>query len=242
MTGLTKGTQYYVRAYATNSAGTGYGNQLTFSTDIDDVDGNVYNTIPIGTQVWMAQNLKTTLFNNTNPIANVTASTGVGSWSVLTTAAYCWFNNDAVTYKPVYGALYNWFAVNTGNLCPTGFHVPTDDEFGTLEVYLGMVPADVTLFGVFRGTTQLVGSQMKNTTGWATGENGTNTSGWSALPGGYRYYVDGTFQAEGTFSYWWSSSVGNGTDTWYRRLDGSSNGVFRNAVNYKAGKYIRCVK
>jgi len=242
MTGLTKGTQYYVRAYATNSAGTGYGNQLTFSTDIDDVEGNVYNTIPIGTQVWMAENLKTTLFNNSTAIPNVTASTGGGSWSVLTTPAYCWFNNDGPTYKPLYGALYNWFAVNTGNLCPTGFHVPTDDEFGTLEVALGMVPADVQLFGVFRGTTQLVGSQMKNTTGWATGENGTNTSGWSALPGGYRYYVDGTFQAVGTFSYWWSSSVGNGTETWYRRLDGSSNGVFRNAVDYKAGKYIRCVK
>ena len=245
MTGLTKGTAYYVRAYATNSAGTAYGTQRIFGTQIDDLDGNIYNTVPIGTQLWMAENLATTKYNNNNPITNITASTGAGSWSVLTTGAYCWFNNNETTYKPLYGAMYNWFAVNTGNLCPTDWHVPTDDEFGTLEVSLGMVPADVTLFDVFRGTTQLVGSQMKNTTGWVVGppnQNGSNTSGFSALPGGYRYYLDGTFQAESTLSYWWSSSVGNGTETWYRRLDGTSNGVFRNAVDYKAGKYIRCMK
>jgi uncharacterized protein (TIGR02145 family) len=242
MTGLTKGTLYYVRAYATNSAGTGYGNQFIFSTKIDDVDGNSYNTVPIGTQVWMAENLKTTLYNNSSAIPQVTASTGPGSWSVLTTPAYCWFNNDAATYKPLYGALYNWFAINTGNLCPSGWHVPSDAEFSTMELTLGMPPADISLFGVYRGVAQLVGSQMKNATGWATGENGTNTSGFSALPGGYRYYVDGTFQAIDSWSYWWSSDIGNGTETWYRRLDGTNNGVFRNSVDYRAGKYVRCVK
>ena len=239
MTGLTKGTQYYVRAYATNSAGTGYGNQLTFSTDIDDVDGNVYNTIPIGTQVWMAENLKTTLFNNSTAIPNVTATTGPGSWPLLTTAAYCWFNNDAATYKPLYGALYNWFAVNAGNLCPTGWHVPSDTEYGNLEIFLGMDPSVVyTLLD--RGTDQ--GTQMKNTTGWAAGQNGTNTSGWSALPGGYRYGVDGTFQAVGTFSYWWSSTDADGTSAWYRRLDGTSPQVYRFPVIYQGGKYVRCLK
>jgi uncharacterized protein (TIGR02145 family) len=242
MTGLTKGTVYFVRAYATNSAGTAYGNQFTFGTDIDDVDGNIYGTTAIGTQLWMSENLRTTQYNTTTPIPNVTASTGAGSWSVITTAAYCWFNNNEGLYKTVYGAIYNWYAVNTGNLCPTGWHVPTDAEFGVLESTLGMPPADLTLFGVYRGVTQLVGSQMKNTTGWSAGENGSNTSGFSALPGGYRYYVDGTFQALGSWSYWWSSDIGNGSETWYRRLDGTNNGVFRNSVDYRAGKYVRCVK
>src|SRR5664280_3702060 len=242
LTLLTGGTPYYVRAYATNSIGTAYGNQLIFNTKLADVDGNKYNIVVIGTQIWMAENLKTTKFNdNTTLIPNVTDNT---AWTLLNTPAYCWYNNDGTTYKPIYGAIYNWFTIdatsNGGkNVCPTGWHAPSDVEFQTLELYLGIAPADVATWG-YRGTNQ--GSQMKNTTGWATGENGTNTSGFSALPGGYRYYVDGTFQAVGTFSYWWSSSVGNGTETWYRRLDGSSNGVFRNAVDYRAGKYIRCVK
>ena len=239
MTGLTKGTAYYVRAYATNSVGTAYGNQFRFSTDIDDVDGNVYNTIPIDAQVWMAENLKTTLFNNSTAIPNVTATTGTGSWPSLTTAAYCWFNNDAATYKPLYGALYNWFAVNAGNLCPTGWHVPSDGEFGTMELYLGMSPSDITGL-LYRGTDQ--GTQLKNTTGWAAGQNGTNTSGWSALPGGYRYGVDGTFQAVGTFSYWWSSTSADATEAWYRRLDGTSTQVYRFPVIYQGGKYVRCLK
>ena len=239
MTGLTKGTAYYVRAYATNTAGTAYGNQFRFSTDIDDVDGNVYNTIPIDAQVWMAENLKTTLFNNSTAVPNVTATTGPGSWPLLTTAAYCWFNNDATTYKPLYGAIYNWFAVNAGNLCPTGWHVPSDGEFGIMELYLGMSPSDITGL-LYRGTDQ--GTQLKNTTGWAAGQNGTNTSGWSALPGGYRYGVDGTFQAVGTFSYWWSSTSADATEAWYRRLDGTSTQVYRFPVIYQGGKYVRCLK
>ncbi len=152
----------------------------------------------IGTQVWMAENLKTTKYSNitNDPIPNVTASIGTGSWSVLTTGAYCWYGNDAAN-KPIYGALYNWFAVNTGNLCPAGWHVPSDAEYLTMELFLGMSPGtSAGQVGAWtdRGTNQ--GTQMKNTTGWAPpNENGTNTSGFSALPGGYRYAVDGSFQA-----------------------------------------------
>jgi uncharacterized protein (TIGR02145 family) len=239
MTGLTKGTMYYVRAYATNGSGTGYGNQFVFSTKIDDVDGNSYNTVPIGTQVWMAENLKTTLYNNSSVIPYVTASTGPGSWPLLTTPAYCWFNNDAITYKPLYGALYNWFAASAANLCPTGWHVPTDAEYSTMELTLGMSPAVINNLG-FRGTDQ--GTQLKNTTGWSAGENGTNTSGFSGLPGGYRYGVDGTYQALGTWTYWWTSDIGNGTEAWYRRVDGSSTQVYRASVIYQGGKYVRCLK
>ena len=149
MTGLTNGTTYYVRAYATNSIGTGYGNQVTFLTKVADNDGNTYNTVMIGTQVWMAENLKTTKFNNNSAIVNVTDNT---AWTGLSTPGYCWYNNDAGN-KPIYGAIYNWFAVNTGNLCPTGWHVPTDAEYDTLELFLG-IPADTVGLWGWRGTDQ----------------------------------------------------------------------------------------
>ena len=165
------------------------------------------------------------------------------TWAGLSTPAYCWYNNDEATYKPLYGALYNWFAVNTGNLCPTGWHVPTDVEYQTLELFLGMSPGtsagQVGAWGG-RGTDQ--GTQMKNTTGWAAGQNGTNTSGFSGLPGGYRYYLDGTFQAQGFWSFWWTGTAVDATTSYYRRLDGSLTTVNRGGVMMTAGKYVRCMK
>jgi uncharacterized protein (TIGR02145 family) len=239
--GLLPGTKYYVRAYATNNAGTAYGNQVSFNSKIADVDGNTYNTVTIGTQVWMAENLATTLFNNSNPIANITDNTAWIVDSVAMTPAYCWYNNNAGTYK-IYGAQYNWYAANTGNLCPTGWHVPTDAEFKTLESYLGMSSGDVNTPYIWRGTDQ--GSQMKNTSGWATGENGTNTSGLSALPSGYRFGITGVFQGNGINMYWWTATeTGAGQKTaWYRLLDGTHSGVFYHATHKWGGKNIRCVK
>ena len=107
--GLSEATTYYVRAYATNSAGTGYGDQIMFSTKLSDIDGNTYNIVNIGTQVWMAENLRTVTLNDETPVANVTDNT---AWTLLATPAYCWYNND-INYKPVHGALYNWFTLNT---------------------------------------------------------------------------------------------------------------------------------
>ena len=98
---------------------------------VTDFDGNVYDTITIGTQVWMVENLRTIHYNNGTYIPNVTDST----WQKLSTGAYCWYNNNVI-FKDTYGALYNWYAVNTGKLCPTGWHVPTDDEWTTLTTYL----------------------------------------------------------------------------------------------------------
>jgi uncharacterized protein (TIGR02145 family) len=238
--GLTNGTVYYIRAYATNSLGTSYGNQLIFSTKIADVDGNTYNTILIGTQLWMAENLKTTKFNDNTAIPLVTDNT---LWSAATSPAYCYYANDGTTNKPKYGTIYNFYTVATGKLCPTGWHVPTDAEFGTLEQFLGMDPLQLTNYG-WRGTNQ--GGQMKNATGWATGMNGTNTSGWSALPGGYRYGPSGVFNDIGLLSYFWSATS-DPVNAIYRRLDGADstgvvmNKVFRGGVVYQGGKYIRCV-
>jgi len=201
-----------------------------------DQAGNIYKTIEIGSQTWMAENLKTTKYNDNKDIPNVT---GNSAWSNLTTPAYNWYDNDEAKNKPLYGALYNWFTVNTGKLCPTGWHVPTDTEFKTLETYLGMSVAQADGIS-WRGTDQ--GTQLKNSSGWKAGENGTNISGFSALPGGYRFQQDGAFNNKGELSYWWSSNESGPTKGYYRRLDGSNAGAYRESAIKTAGKYIRCVK
>ncbi len=118
MTGLTEATIYHVRAYAVNSAGPAYGNEVTILTSMSDADGNVYKTVMISTQIWMAENLKTTKYRD--GITDIPLETDNAGWAALTGPAYCWYNNDEAN-KAVYGALYNWFTVNTGNLCPTGW-------------------------------------------------------------------------------------------------------------------------
>jgi uncharacterized protein (TIGR02145 family) len=236
LTGLTGATTYYVRAYATNAAGTAYGNEVTVRTLLADVDGNLYHTVVIGTQTWMSENLKTTKYNDNSGITPVT---GNAAWAALTSEAYCWYDNDATTNKPLYGALYNWYAVNAGNLCPTGWHVPTDAEFKTLEMFLGMTQAQADGLS-WRGTDQ--GTQLKNTTGWTTG-NGTNTSGFSALPGGYRYYFDGGFVGAGTIGYFWSSDADvSPKRAFMRQLDSTHAEVERANADEAAGKSVRCVK
>jgi uncharacterized protein (TIGR02145 family) len=250
MTGLTNSTTYYVRAYATNSAGTGYGNQLVFTTAVADNDGHTYATVTIGTQIWMAENLKTTKLTTGTAIPEITDNT---AWTTQIVPAYSMYDNDPAN-NTKYGLIYNWLAVGTTNLCPTGWHVPSDGEYKTLESFLGMSSVDLDGYG-FRGTNQ--GTQLKNTTGWKPGYNGTNTSGFSALPGGYRKGLDGTFtgidgaDGIGLLTYLWTSTEDGtpATKAWYRRLDGwdgvtvvENAQVFRDAVTKVAGKYVRCVK
>ncbi len=139
---------------------------------ITDKDGNVYTYVTIGTQVWMVENLKTTKYNDGTDIPLVTDNT---AWSNLSTSGYCWYNNDASTYKTPYGAMYNWFAVATGKLCPTGWHVATDNDFSVLANYLGGL--------------SVAGDKLKEagTAHWLSPNTGaTNESGFTALPGGYR--------------------------------------------------------
>ena len=134
--GLNDVTTYYVRAYATNDAGTGYGMAMSLKTldGINDIDGNAYNKVTIGRQTWLVENLRTTKYNDGTLIPLVQDNT---AWSNLITPGYCWFDNDEVANKNPYGALYNWYAVNTGKLCPSGWHVPTDTEWTTLIDNLG---------------------------------------------------------------------------------------------------------
>jgi uncharacterized protein (TIGR02145 family) len=236
ISGLTAGTVYYVRAYATNSAGTGYGNQIRFSTSVSDIEGHIYNTVIIGTQLWMQSDLKTTRLNDNTQIPNVTDN---AEWAGLTSMAYCWYNNNP-SYGSTYGIIYNWYTVETGKLCPSGWHVPSDNEFKTLEMYLGMTQtdADNTLW---RGTDQA--TQLKSTSTWLLNGNGTNSSGFTALAGGYRFGLDGGFAGMGTVAYWWTS-----TEHWdpvkglYRRMDSDQTKIYREGVTKAGGKLVRCLK
>ena len=235
LTNLVTGTTYYVRAYAENSAGTNYGEQVTFNTLLRDADANLYEVVRIGSQLWMAENLATTMFNNNTPIPTV--ATGA-AWVTLTGPGYCWYDDNDDLNKPLYGALYNWFAASNSNLCPTGWHVPTDLEFKTLEIALGMLTATADLPD-WRGTNQ--GTQMKSSAGWSAG-NGTNSSGFNAMPGGFRYFDGGPYFHAGNIAYFWSSSDDVGARAWMRQLDKDHENVFRSNAEKVAGKSVRCVK
>lgn len=236
ITGLTPGTRYYVRAYATNNGGTSYGAQVIFSTSISDIAGNVYRTVVIGSQIWMQSDLKTTLYNDNTSIPNVTDN---AAWAALTTPAYSWYDNNPA-YGSTYGMLYNWYTVETGKLCPSGWHVPTDNEFKTLEIYLGMSPTDADLT-LWRGTDQ--GTQLKASSTWLP-SSGTNSSGFTALGGGYRFGMDGTFNNMSAVGYWWSSTLhwSDTTKALYRRLDSNNQQVYREGVIKAGGKFVRCLK
>jgi len=194
---------------------------------VTDIDGNVYHTVTIGTQVWMAENLKTTRYNDGTAIPFVTDSI---AWSHLTTPGYCWFNNDSATYGNTYGALYNWYTVNTGKLAPTGWHVPTDSEWTVLTSYLG---GDSVAGGKLKDT---------GTTYWQSPNTGaTNTSGFTALPAGGRL-ANGTFFDIGTYSFWWSSTAYDVIYSWYRIMLFSAANVSSNNFYNTSACSVRCVR
>jgi uncharacterized protein (TIGR02145 family) len=197
---------------------------------VTDYNGNIYNTVQIGTQCWMKENLKTTHYRNGTPIPNVTNNS---TWVGLTSGAYCWYNNDYATYGATYGALYNWYAVDNSNgLCPTGWHVPTDAEWTILTNFLG---GQSVAGGPLKGT---------GTAHWNSPNTGaTNSSGFTALPGGERNYVNGNFASIGNNGFWWSSTAHSTTNAWSRMLYYHGSSVFRSST-YKRGTgfSVRCVR
>jgi uncharacterized protein (TIGR02145 family) len=209
------------------------------SGTVKDIDGNTYKTVKIGDQLWMAENLKTTKYKDGTPIPNETDDS---YWSSLSTGAYCWYNNDYSTYGSVYGALYNWFSVETGNLCPTGWHVPTDLEWMTLEMHLGMTQAQAN-GTLYRGTDEGPKIKETGTVHWSSPNTGaTNSSGFTALPGGYRYNYFGNFDDIGHFGYWWSSTAYSTTGAWSRALTYNYSNVGRYGFNKTYGFSVRCVR
>jgi len=234
--GFNASTTYYVRAYAINNLGISYGNQQIFSTlgygSVTDIDNNNYSTVTIGSQVWMVENLKTTKYKNGISIPNV-----ITSWFSLQTPSYCWYNNN-ISYKNTYGALYNFHTVQTGNLAPTGWHIPSDSEWSILINYLG--------------GPLVAGSKLKEIgiSHWISpNTDATNVVNFTALPGGCKLFGGGAggifFYDIGNWGYWWSSTIDGSTNAKYRQLaytgvihgesDNSSSGM-------NNGYSIRCVK
>lgn len=241
ITGLIPGTTYNIRAYATNSVGTVYGNVVAFKTPLapilfnstktygtlSDVDGNTYKTIQIGTQLWMAENLKTTKYKDVTGIPLVTDN---ATWGTLTTPGYCWFNNDETIFKSPYGALYNWFTVNTGKLCPAGWHIPTNAEWTTLTTYLG--------------GESVAGGKLKETgtNHWKGPNTGaTNETGFTSIPSGDRV-GGGMFLDVGAAGYWWSSTEYLTSLAWFRYMafDRSDTGSMYPDKHF--GYSVRCLK
>ncbi len=197
------------------------------SNTVTDIDGNVYHYITIGSQVWLVENLKTTRYNDGDSIPLVTDN---AAWSNLDTSAYCWYNND-IANKNTYGAIYDWFTVNTGKLAIAGWHVPSDAEWTTLTDFLG--------------GEDIAGGKLKEigTTHWRTPNAGaTNESGFTALPGGHRD-IDGAFTAMGDDGYWWSSTkYGSTGKVWYRNMNYNYDGVVSVSNNKINGHSVRCIK
>jgi uncharacterized protein (TIGR02145 family) len=193
---------------------------------ISDIDSNLYYTVAVGSQVWLKGNLRTTRYNNGTPIPNVTEST---KWANLTTGAYRWYNDDP-SNKYSYGALYNWHAVNSGKLCPVGWHVPTNTDWQILFNFLG--------------GEKKAGDKLKEpgTSYWTyPNEGATNSSGFSARAGGM-YSKDFSFGDNGVGGYWWSSTEYNKTNANLVYLFFTDSNVNRFNISKGYGISVRCVK
>jgi uncharacterized protein (TIGR02145 family) len=200
---------------------------------VKDIDGNVYKTVKIGNQEWFAENLKTTKYNNGTTIPNVTSNS---DWGNLTSGAYAWYENNEATYKNAYGALYNWYAVNTGNLCPTGWRVPTDAEWTALTDYAG---GESVAGGKLKSTRTAPDAHPR----WESPNTGaTDEYSFSALPGGGRGGDDGTFVGVGDGGGWWSSTEGGATAAWYWGMSYGLEFVARTNLNKRFGFSVRCLR
>jgi len=199
---------------------------LSYETTTD-IDGNVYRTIKIGTQTWMAENLKVTRYRNGDAIPNVIDS---DEWRYLTTGAYCDYENTA-SNSEVYGKLYNWYALaDSRNIAPTGWHVASDAEWTTLTNFLG---GEAVAGGKLK---------EKGTVHWQSPNKGaTNETGFTALPAGFRH-SDGSVSKLGHNALLWSSSEYNDSYAWFRYLSYGSSYVDRYATYKVYGFSVRCIK
>lgn len=222
---LNIATKYYIRAYATNSVGTAYGNQVSFTTTGVTYNGFSYHTVTIGSQEWTVENLRTTSYNDGKPIPKVTDGM---AWDNLKTGAYCALFNDESYVEP-YGYLYNWYVIESGKLAPAtgGWRVPTDEDWTKLIEYIG-------------GESN-AGTKLKAKSGWGFGGNGTDDYGFNALPGGLRA-SGGSFGGNGFFVYWWSSTAFNANASWVRFMDYNAANVLRTSNLLSYGNPVRLVR
>lgn len=208
LTGLEQATTYHFRIKAENEIGVKTSDDYSFTTlgPVTDADGNIYPIITLGTQVWMSANLATTKYNNGNDIPLVADPV---SWGGLTTPGYCWYNNDMALNKSIYGAMYNYYSVNTDRLCPAGWHVPTIDEWAVLKDYL-----TTNGYG-YGGSGDDIAKSLSSALYWqssttpgAVGNDQTsnNSSGFTAVPAGGRDGLNGTYSSLGGSTVFWTST------------------------------------
>lgn len=239
LSSLSPNTKYYVRAYATNSEGTAYGNQLSFTTisgeflnpnlsygGMSDQEGNNYATIIVGSQEWMAENLNATTFSNGDSIPHVISST---QWRSLNNVGAYSYPTISQMQSTAGVNLYNWFVISDPrNICPTGWHVPSNDEWLILNDYLGGTDA---------------GGKMKSISGWNTPNvSATNESGFSGLPAGYRNGEEGFFNSVGYQGAWWSSTSYNNFNAIGRALFSNNGSVSSVNEDKGTGMSIRCIR
>lgn len=228
---LTSGAIYHVRAYATNSVGTAYGADVQFKTLLVDYEGNEYKTIKIGDQLWMAENLKSTSYNDGTLIPFINDN---AVWSDLRAPGYCWYDNN-IEYRGDYGAYYNWFVVDATsngnkNVCPLGWHVPAISDWETLINFLG--------------GTNIAGGKIKEAgiLNWTTPNTGaTNTSGFTALPSGNRA-IHGWYADMHRKGYFWSSSEYDDLNAWFFSLANTTADALMVNSWKRLGFPIRCLK
>ena len=211
-----------------------------------DGDDNYYPVIKIDTRIWMAENLKTSTYKD--GITIIPKVQDLSAWSILATPGYSWYNNDEATYNNAYGAIYNWYAVGTGNLCPEGWSVPTDAEWTTLENYL--IASGYNYDGTTSGNK--LAKSLTSVTGWdssskpgAIGNSDysekRNATGFTTLPGGYRD-EDGTFHDVGKDGGWWSATE-TATDVAIDRwMYYSNSNLISGRYSKKNGFSVRCLK
>lgn len=225
LNGLTPNTKYHYRLKASNKEVTLYSADYTFRTfndlTVTDIDGNVYNTVTIGTQIWMAENLKVTKYNDATPIPLITEDE---TWKFISTPAYCWYNNDEITYKKIFGALYSSYVLTNGKLCPTGWHLPTKTEWETLEVNLG--------------GAEIAAYELKDFK-W----RGSNSSCFSAQMSGERHYFYGSFQfGDEQEARYWSATEYDTDNFWSMRLCWKCSDTWLRSEHKSSGCSIRCIK
>ncbi|MDP4261870.1 MAG: fibrobacter succinogenes major paralogous domain-containing protein [Bacteroidota bacterium] len=193
-----------------------------------DIDGNIYHTVTIGSQVWMVENLKVTHYRNGDPLSNVLNDT---AWVNLITGAYCDYNNNS-NYTTTYGELYNWYAIHDPrNIAPAGWHIPSDAEWTTLLNSWGGASA--------------AGGKLKEagTTHWYSPNGGaTNESGFTGLPAGDRHSLNGGFENVTKSALWWSATEYDNGQAWYYALNNMNGAAYRSQFSKKIGFSVRCVK